>query len=46
MAVDIQIGTFRGYADNNTSHGYYFIYFGYDSITRNATSVTFNNARV
>ena len=46
MATDVKIGTFRGYSDSSTSYGYYFIYFGYDSITRNATSVTFNNARV
>ena len=46
MATNVKIGTFRGYSDSSTSYGYYFIYFGYDSITRNAASVTFNNARV
>lgn len=44
--ADIQIGSFRGYSDSSTSHGYYLIYFGYDSISRGVDSVTFNNARV
>lgn len=44
--ADIQIGSFRGYSDSSTSYGYYLIYFGYDSVVREATSVTFKNARV
>ena len=44
--ASVYIGGLYGYANNNTSYGYYNLYFDYDSVSRSGTTITYNNARV
>lgn len=44
--ASISCGGLYGYANNNTSYGYFKVYFDYDSVTRSGSTVTINNARV
>lgn len=36
--AEIKCGNIYGYSDTNTTHGYYDVYFGYDSIKRNSSN--------
>lgn len=44
--ASISLGSFYGYANGNTSYGYYNVTFNYDSVTRSGTTITVTNAYV
>lgn len=44
--ASISLGSFYGYANGNTSYGYYKVTFNYDSVTRSGTTITVTNAYV
>ena len=44
--ASISLGSFYGYANGNTSYGYYNVTFNYDSVSRSGTTITVTNACV
>lgn len=44
--ASISLGSFYGYANGNTSYGYYNVTFNYDSVSRSGTTITVTNAYV